>query len=1310
MLDINLIKQQEITDTPLFLFECQLTSGVVERWSTHSVTVAGQTYRARVLGHNLFELKSSLDDGADGAARISLTLANADSYFSQIEWNTGWKGSRLKISFVFFDLSSAQATTDPQVMFQGTASAAEEMTEATVRVTFTNRLNLQRAGLPEIRIQKRCPWLFPTTVEQRQQALDGGPAGQYSPFYRCGYSADIPGGAGTLASDGKAFTSCDFTRTQCVERGMFDKDSAGNATRRFGGVEFVPASVLVRSYGEKGSHASPVIDNEARYNDFVPLVYGTAWYQPPVVFARNDGNLTRMEVLLGASEMSAVLKVIVNDIEIPQGVAGANMAATGWYNPLNLGSRDGGFNPDFTDSTGKPAGDPYGSMAALSVVVPNRISNGQSLPRIQVLAQGIKLTRYDASGSAVDESFGNNPVWVLLDVLRRSGWSIAELDMPSFVAAAEYCDAPVQTSDVLGNTVTVPKYQCNLVLRKRRSAADVVRGIRNGSSLLLSYGTNGLLRLNVENALAIQQPNKPATSNSTEQLNGGWPAYEFSDGSARFSGILRKDNGDPHLRFWSRAASETPNRLSVEFQDEFNEYQQDSLSLVDVDDAVASGQELSAGLTALGLPNFDQASRAARLQLNKFINGNLYIEFGTSVRGFGLVPGDIIAITYEKEGLVRQPFRIVRIAPSVNYRMATITAQLHDDAWYNGSADSLSHGSRRQPRFGVGLPKPLLGSAVDANGNPEFAITEAARESADGSFAVALTVAFTPPAKPAPTGISIPLLSLTPAIQTTGATLAGGQTFYYAVSGVDEQSAESALSFTVKAAIPSTTDTNAVKLQALSFSSGTKTFHVYRGATPEQLVRIASDQAIATEYVDSGANLPEVLGPPDENYDHANFYWRLELQPETPVTSASANSVTSASLTMLANENRGMIARVTKGRGRGQERLITANTPTTISVTPAWDVEPDATSGFVIAEPSWKFGALTVLGPAEFDVPNRSGASVQILGRSANVHDQECAAELSPFTRWRIGGSEGGGDGDIPPEPIFGFSPTGQGTVDLVGVGFQMLANTRSISSGTLTVHYWDELGSGASSALASAISDQDTTLELAGPGTAQAGDVIQIEREVMVVTGTANEGAQYIVERGAYQSGAAAHAAQSPVYALGRRTYIVPFAREFFGSPAGGSYNFPIHLPDVRIAAADFFVTNDVGNSPASQYAFTSTADSGIRTLSGGQYSIQVEGTLAIQNDAAPALLIDDAHAVRDIYAVVSQGATSGDIQIRLKQDGATYCDLTIASGATVSNTVNGFGLPTLKAKSQLTIDIVSVPQDPSIFPGQDLTVTMRL
>src|SRR6185503_5170348 len=150
----------------------------------------------------------------------------------------------------------------------------------------------------------------------------------------------------------------------CTARGMFDLG-------RFGGVEFVPAQIEVRSFGESGSHLSPIVANEARYNDFVPLVYGTAWYQPPVVFARNDGNLTRMEALLGTGEMQGVLKVLVNDVEIPLGISGTNMTGTGWHNVMTLGSRAGAQNPDFTDGSGHPAGDPYGSMAYLSVVVPN---------------------------------------------------------------------------------------------------------------------------------------------------------------------------------------------------------------------------------------------------------------------------------------------------------------------------------------------------------------------------------------------------------------------------------------------------------------------------------------------------------------------------------------------------------------------------------------------------------------------------------------------------------------------------------------------------------------------------------------------------------------------------------------------------------------------------------------------------------------------------------------------------------------------------------------------------------------------------
>ena len=36
------------------------------------------------------------------------------------------------------------------------------------------------------------------------------------------------------------------------------------------------------------------------------------------------------------------------------------------------------------------------------------------------------------------------------------------------------------------------------------------------------------------------------------------------------------------------------------------------------------------------------------------------MEFETTVKGIGLAPGDLITITYLKEGLERQPFRVVK--------------------------------------------------------------------------------------------------------------------------------------------------------------------------------------------------------------------------------------------------------------------------------------------------------------------------------------------------------------------------------------------------------------------------------------------------------------------------------------------------------------------------------------------------------------------------------------------------------------------------------------------------------------------------
>src|ERR1039457_6976378 len=1105
------LKEQAVTDTPLLLFDCVLSDGTTEHWSTHAVSVGGVAYSARVLGHNVFELQASSDQGADGVPKFSLVLGNADSHCSEIERATGWKGARLTAGLVFYDLRNGAPLTDRSVIFQGICNPPDEILEATFRITATNRMNLQRLLMPQVRIQRRCPWEFPSGDPQRAEAVDGGASGKYSRYYRCGYSPGVTGGTGTL-NGSVPFAGCGYTRTDCQARGMF---------HNFGGLEFVPPEISVRAYG-KSSTISAVSVNGARYNDFVPMIYGTAWYNPPVVFGRNDGNLTRLEVMLGLGEMQGVLTVLVNDIQILAGVNGTNMTGTGWYKVPTLGTRSGAFDLNFLDGSGQPAGDPYGSMAYLSVVVPNRINNGTTLPKVTVLVQGLKLPVYGADGSYISDQFTNNTAWVLLDILRRAGWSLTEIDVTSFAAAAGDCDEAIAALDLYGNAIQLARFQCNLVMQTRRAAGDLVRGVRNSSRLMLTYGTNGALELRVENSLALEMPAKPAWSNATEPLNDGWPSYEFGDGSTGFSGLMRKPSGEPSFRVYGRSIANTPNLLTVEFQDSLNEYQQDSFTLVDADDVACCGQEVSQTLAALGIPNFDQAARMLKLNLDRSVRGNTYAEFETSVRSFGIRPGDLIPVTYLKEGFERQVFRVLKIAPGANHRTSTITGQIHDDGWYadsNGQMTSAS-GGRRQGSAGTGVPNPLLGTVVDAQGNIQFGIEESTATASDGTVQTNLRVGFVAPAVAAGAGPGIPLLSLA-ATPGTGGSLTGEQTLYYAIAGVDGSGNESLLSFIVR--VVTLIDGSSVTLGGLSFSPSTVSFDVYRGSTPAQLFRIASNQAIAGQFTDTGLN-KQLIAPLDPNFDHANFYWRMELQSENAVTIHSATSAENDGLHMTADRYSGMIARITRGLGAGQERAIAANTVTELTVAPAWNVIPDGTSFFVVAETGWQFGALAKSSPVQIAVPNRAGETVQVCGRSANVNDLECAAELSTVTRWQIGGS-GTSDTDVPPEPYFGLGAgQGGGTVELSGVSFTDLTNTTTISAATLTMHYWDELRGRPSLMLAQAVGAGDTTLTLSAAGNGTAGSFAQVGSEVMLITAVQLSGRRYQVTRGAHGSTAATH------------------------------------------------------------------------------------------------------------------------------------------------------------------------------------------
>jgi hypothetical protein len=282
----------------------------------------------------------------------------------------------------------------------------------------------------------------------------------------------------------------------------------------------------------------------------------------------------------------------------------------------------------------------------------------------------------------------------------------------------------------------------------------------------------------------------------------------------------------------------------------------------------------------------------------------------------------------------------------------------------------------------------------------------------------------------------------------------------------------------------------------------------------------------------------------------------------------------------------------------------------------------------------------------------------------------------------------------------------GGGRVILSGVSFATLTNTRTIASGTVMLHYYDELQGAPSVLLATDVAIGDPVINLTMAGSATAGSFVQIDAEVLRVDSVQNSGCSYGVSRAMHGTSAAMHAAQTAAFGLQSSTAIAPFPADFFGSPYSGSWTFPISMPDVRVASAEMFVTNSVGNSPAQCVYLTNNDDRGLRTLSGGQYAIQVSGFLAVDSSAAPAIVVEASHAVRDVFAVLGSPADSA-VQLQLNVNGAAYCALAFSPGMIVSNSVSGLTLPPLPSGSKITLAVATVGQS---IPGADLTVLIRL
>ena len=141
----------------------------------------------------------------------------------------------------------------------------------------------------------------------------------------------------------------------------------------------------------------------------------------------------------------------------------------------------------------------------------------------------------------------------------------------------------------------------------------------------------------------------------------------------------------------------------------------------------------------------------------------------------------------------------------------------------------------------------------------------------------------------------------------------------------------------------------------------------------------------------------------------------------------------------------------------------------------------------------------------------------------------------------------------------------------------------------------------------------------------------------------------------------------------------------------------------------AEIFATNVRGNSQVKSYCYSDLDGGGLRTLSGGQMMMQVDGPLGVQSNAVPEITCDAARSVRDVFARLNQPPTGGMVSIRILRNGQTYCELTIAAGQSTAQGPTDISMRPLESGDAIGLDITTVPQGAGTLPGSSLTVTIR-
>jgi hypothetical protein len=134
-------------------------------------------------------------------------------------------------------------------------------------------------------------------------------------------------------------------------------------------------------------------------------------------------------------------------------------------------------------------------------------------------------------------------------------------------------------------------------------------------------------------------------------------------------------------------------------------------------------------------------------------------------------------------------------------------------------------------------------------------------------------------------------------------------------------------------------------------------------------------------------------------------------------------------------------------------------------------------------------------------------------------------------------------------------------------------------------------------------------------------------------------------------------HLAGIRFYKLDQKTFTFSVKKGFFRTP-GLPARVEATLPSACVVAAVAGVANHFGYGPFTVFPLSHHNEPlmpGDRTCNGGAYTFQIPGPLAVQENVAIPMKVQDAASIRCIYAYVQQGTTDGQSAylVKISRDG---------------------------------------------------------